>query len=518
MEMSRPLLNHKMVIYFSARSLPVHSGENVTACFVDLLNRLAGTKNLSLHIGLTSFNFHDIASRLTESVTRRNLPEIENIFRVVEERAIIEQIRPDWVIYFNPDLLDIYESDRPYKVATFVSDLRHLECPFSFTPEERLLRDSAISLALDSANVVIALPEVSGVDLAQFFDFEAKQIKTLHVLPEGSNKPGVQTQNSLHYDHAAAELLAMLERLAGHDEFQEITVREPLRVSIVTPAYQQGRFLKSCIDSVLSQDYPHIEYFVLDGGSTDCSREILESYKDRFFWKSEPDGGQAAAINCGLLRAQGTILAYLNSDDVLLPGAVSSVVSEWERRPSVDVFFGNAHYINEAGEIIGDYDTREFDLDAFKEQCFICQPAAFWHRRVVEHIGLLDESYQVTMDYEYWQRLAAHRGLFVRLDRFLACSRDYATTKTRLRRSQVYKENFRSQWKHWGYISPQWWRGWIDHLKSERLVFWRSLLPSWKKSEPLSRFLSRHARKIHTRIPKGGGSPKTAHSDRGHSP
>lgn len=275
----------------------------------------------------------------------------------------------------------------------------------------------------------------------------------------------------------------------------EITVQEPLRVSIVTPSYQQGRFLRQCIDSVLSQNYPHIEYFVFDGGSTDCSREILESYNGRFFWRSEPDGGQAAAINCGLRLSQGTILAYLNSDDMLLPGAVSSVVAEWERRPDVDVYFGRAHYINEMDEIIGEYDTREFDLEAFKEQCFICQPAAFWHRRVIDRIGLLDESYHTSMDYEFWQRLAARQGLFVRLDTFLACSRDHASTKTRLQRSQLFKENFRSQWKYWGYISPQWWRGFIDHLKSERRVFWRPLIPSWKKSGPLSRFLSKHVRK-----------------------
>src|SRR5437899_364684 len=109
-------------------------------------------------------------------------------------------------------------------------------------------------------------------------------------------------------------------------------INEPELVSIVTPSFRQGRFLRQCIESVLTQDYPRIEYFVFDGGSKDESRAILESYGDRFHWQSEPDGGQTSAINAGLRRAKGSILAYLNSDDVLLPGAVSAVVDAFRRR------------------------------------------------------------------------------------------------------------------------------------------------------------------------------------------
>jgi glycosyltransferase involved in cell wall biosynthesis len=271
---------------------------------------------------------------------------------------------------------------------------------------------------------------------------------------------------------------------------------EPLLVSIVTPSYQQGRFLRQCIESVLTQDYPHIEYFVIDGGSTDESRSILESYKGRFFWKSEPDGGQTNAINSGLKMATGTILAYLNSDDILLQGAVSTIVQAWRDNPDVDVFYGRAHFTGEAGEVTGDYPTRRFSVPALKARCLICQPATFWQRRSMECFGTFDENFQTAMDYEYWQRIAAGDGRFMFIDQFLACSRDYATTKTRSQRAKVYKDAFKSQWLHWGHIHVQWWFELLNYLKNERRGPWRLLgMISPSKRRRISKFLSRHIRK-----------------------
>jgi glycosyltransferase involved in cell wall biosynthesis len=272
-------------------------------------------------------------------------------------------------------------------------------------------------------------------------------------------------------------------------------INEPELVSIVTPSYQQGRFLRQCIDSVLTQDYPHIEYFVFDGGSKDESRSILESYGDRFYWQSEPDGGQTSAINAGLRRAKGSILAYLNSDDILLPGAVSTVVNEFRSKPETDLLYGRAHYIDADGKTIGDYDTREFSVETFKAQCYICQPAAFWRRGTMDRLGMFDEEFQTAMDYEFWQRIAAHGGRIEMLDAYLACSRDYETTKTRSQRDKVYRDVFKSQWLHWGGIHPQWWRGWIDHWKVERKGFWSPFIPGVKKTAWLSNALAKVVRK-----------------------
>jgi len=286
----------------------------------------------------------------------------------------------------------------------------------------------------------------------------------------------------------------MNEPLAKDHSKQGSTIEsEPVLVSVITPSYQQGRFLRQCIESVLTQDYPHIEYLVLDGGSTDQSREILESYHRRFFWKSEPDGGQTNAINSGLKLAKGEILAYLNSDDVLLPGAVSAIVREWSKHRDVDVFYGRGHFIDDEGKITGDYETGKFSIPALKARCHICQPAAFWQRSSMERFGIFDENFQTAMDYEYWQRIAARGGKFLFVDQFLACSRDYATTKTRSQRSKVYKDTFKSQWLHWGHIHVKWWFELFNYLKNERRGLWRmiGMIPTAKRRR-ISKYLSHH--------------------------
>jgi glycosyltransferase involved in cell wall biosynthesis len=269
-----------------------------------------------------------------------------------------------------------------------------------------------------------------------------------------------------------------------------ISIREPPRVSIVTPSFQQARFLRQCVESVLAQDYPHIEYSVFDGGSTDGSREILESYGTRFQWISRPDGGQTSAINAGLRRASGAILGYLNSDDVLLPGAVSSVVDAWRRQPDLDLLYGRANYIDEAGEVLREYDTRPYDRATLQAGCYICQPAAFWHRRAVERFGLFDERFQFAMDYEYWQRLAVRGARIRHIEKLLACSREYPGTKTQSGRGRVFREVMRSQWMHWSSVHPEWWEDFLNHLKYERRGVWSRLLPGAAYMPLLARRLS----------------------------
>ena len=247
-------------------------------------------------------------------------------------------------------------------------------------------------------------------------------------------------------------------------------------VSIVTPSFNQGRFLRRTIDSVLSQDYPHIEYLVLDGGSTDESVEILRDYGDRFFWRSRRDRGQTDAINQGLRLARGDILAYLNSDDVLLPGAVARVVEYFQQNLGYDLIYGNARHIDEDDRSLGDYPTATYDFDRLLQSCCICQPATFWRRRVLDYIGLFDDSLHFAMDYEYWLRLGRSGGRLVHVPEFLACSRLYAETKTLSARMKVYHEILEVSRRHADDASFSQYYAYWHHRCHERDQGWPRLL------------------------------------------
>jgi glycosyltransferase involved in cell wall biosynthesis len=655
-----------MIIYFSARILQPRFSGGIVGYFLGLVAALARNPELSIHVGLTPQNFEEIASLLPENVARRDLGGSDNTTCAVNERRIVEQVDPDWVVYSYPDVLDIYDEDRAFKVATCIPDLQHRAYPYFFEPTERLRRDIAFGTAVESADLVFTLSKFSLQDLARTYGCEEQRIKVvypsfaprfldggagpeaidrekhkfklpsryaifpsnfwphknhlrliealrnlrqrgtaiplvlvgdstmaekaltdeleraksegwlwvlgyindteLHALMSGADcllfpslfegfgipvaealavgvpvacsnvcslpevgedaaryfdprdvesvahvveeiwndgQPQAALRNGRAHSHrfnyrdSGAELLEGLRKTPARRAVPQpfaVAVGEPPLVSIVTPSYQQGKFLRQCIESVLSQDYPHIEYFVFDGGSRDGSLEILKSYGQRFFWKSEPDGGHASAINSGLRLARGDILAYLNSDDLLLPRAVSTIVHEWRRRPSVDLFYGRANYIDEYGELIGEYDTRDFQLEVFKNRCTICQPAAFWRRRIMERVGLFDEDFQTSMDYEYWQRIAANKGLIVRIDKLLACSRLHPATVTMSQRDKVYRDVFKSQWRHWGRVHPGWWEGFLDYSKNERHAPWSTFVPA-SKCYDLSLFLSRLLRR-----------------------
>lgn len=247
-------------------------------------------------------------------------------------------------------------------------------------------------------------------------------------------------------------------------------------VSIVTPSFNQGRFLRRTIESVLGQDYPNIEYLVLDGGSTDDSREILESYGNRFYWRSQRDNGQTDAINQGLRQARGDILAYLNSDDVLLPGAISMVVAHFHAHLNWDLLYGKAHEIGANDEPLGDYPTARFDFERLLQSCCLCQPATFWRRRVMDRLGVFDASLHYAMDYEYWLRLARAGATLVHVPEFLACTRSHAETKTQSARLRVYAEILEVSRRHAADASFSQYYAYWHHRCHERTSGWPRLL------------------------------------------
>jgi hypothetical protein len=178
-------------------------------------------------------------------------------------------------------------------------------------------------------------------------------------------------------------------------------------VTIVTPSYNQAAFLEFTIRSVLGQDYAQLEYMIVDGGSTDGSVEIIQRYSDRLaWWVSERDAGQAEAINKGLRRAKGEIVAWLNSDDLYLPGAIQQAVTALQENSALGMVFGDAITIDAQGKPLrrlsfGDWGL--LDLVSFR---IICQPTVFMRRSVLEKSGYLECSYHYMLDHHLWIRMA----------------------------------------------------------------------------------------------------------------
>jgi glycosyltransferase involved in cell wall biosynthesis len=187
----------------------------------------------------------------------------------------------------------------------------------------------------------------------------------------------------------------------------ELNLPLPL-VSIITPSFNQARYLEATIQSVLSQNYTRLEYIIVDGGSTDGSVEIIKKYEGKLaWWVSEKDQGQTDAINKGLAHAKGDILAWINSDDAYEPNAISSAVDFLQAHPEIGLVYGDANYINEAGSVIGRFPAAQTDLVRLRRgYVHIPQQAAFFRADLWRAVGPLDPSFYFAMDYDLWIRLA----------------------------------------------------------------------------------------------------------------
>lgn len=207
---------------------------------------------------------------------------------------------------------------------------------------------------------------------------------------------------------------------------------QPL-VSVITPCYNHAEFVEETIKSVLAQDYPNIEHIVVDGGSTDGSVEIIRKYQDRIAkWVSEPDEGQSDAINKGFRMATGEILAWLNSDDLYFPDAVSTAVRRFRERPDLTLFYGNCVFVSRQGQFVR-YFTEVESYDEFRlRNCsdYIMQPTTFFKRDKLFEVGLLDETLGFGMDWDLWCRFAKS-GCTVHYEpKLIAANRAHGSTKT----------------------------------------------------------------------------------------
>ncbi|MCK4348108.1 MAG: glycosyltransferase [Thermoplasmatales archaeon] len=204
------------------------------------------------------------------------------------------------------------------------------------------------------------------------------------------------------------------------------------KISIITPSLNQGQFIERTILSILNQDYPNIEYIVMDGGSTDNTVEILKKYADRLIWKSEPDKGQSDAINKGFRMATGEILAWLNSDDTYKAGAIKTMAGYLIEHPEADMVYSDGEIVDVNDKVIGVFKSGSVNLRGwlYCGGINIFQPGVFFKNSVIEKIGLLDESLHYNMDTDYWIRMA-QTGLSMRhIEKPLARLRWHKAAKT----------------------------------------------------------------------------------------
>ena len=191
-------------------------------------------------------------------------------------------------------------------------------------------------------------------------------------------------------------------------------------ISIITPSFNQAAFLEETLLSVLGQDYPAIEYIVIDGGSTDGSVAILERYADRLaYWVSEPDAGQADAINKGFAKATGKYVAWLNSDDVYLPGAVATAVAALEENPDAAFVYGKDRSVDGQGKVIATHWFEAYDVVDLLAMRIISQPAVFMRKSAFDASDGLNLAFHFMLDHQLWIQLARNAPI-VYVDEFLA--------------------------------------------------------------------------------------------------
>jgi glycosyltransferase involved in cell wall biosynthesis len=243
-------------------------------------------------------------------------------------------------------------------------------------------------------------------------------------------------------------------------------------ISIITPSFNSGKYIRQTIQSVLDQEGIRLEYIVVDGGSTDETLDIIRSFGDRLRYISESDQGQSDAITKGIRMSKGKIIAWLNADDYYAPGTLEFATKYFSENPDVMLMYGDADIVNENGEFIGRYPTESFVFDRLASKCFICQPVAFWRRELWEAIGPLDTSLHYAIDLDFWIRagkaLEKHSGWrFAYVTQVLAYSRLHTLAKTMAHHKEFLDEIAGVVKKYFGYVAFPWIYG-MEEIRDPR--------------------------------------------------
>jgi len=241
------------------------------------------------------------------------------------------------------------------------------------------------------------------------------------------------------------------------------------KISIVTCSYQQAPFLERTLRSILDQDYPNLEFIVIDGGSTDGSVDIIRKYQDRFaFWVSEKDNGQSSAINRGLKLATGDIVGWINSDDTYAPRSLARIGEYYAAHPDVDLLYGHTCVIDDHDKVIRRLlavPTTAYEISHYNRNLF-SQPGTTWRRKLHERLGYLDESLHFVMDSDWWMRAAQSANIRF-TPQHLGNLRTYATTKSR---SQNWDSDYAEFQRRYGVEFDGWRQKWFKLRRYGRIL------------------------------------------------
>ncbi len=247
------------------------------------------------------------------------------------------------------------------------------------------------------------------------------------------------------------------------------------KISIVTPSYNQAQFLERTILSVLNQNYPNLEYIIIDGGSTDGSVEIIKKYEKYLtYWVSEKDNGQADAINKGFMKSTGEILAWLNSDDLYLPGALHKICQFFRYNPEIDIVYGNFYYIDEDDNLIRRSVAVSFNMGALLYgELGICQSSTAWKRDIFFKVGMLEDRCQYSMDSVLYYKFVKQKAKFGYLNEDLGTFRMHSSSKTMQRvKGIAYSEPECDEYRErfWGIKKDLKFYGWQKFFRLRRLL------------------------------------------------
>ncbi len=228
-------------------------------------------------------------------------------------------------------------------------------------------------------------------------------------------------------------------------------------VTIVVPSFNQGEFLDDALTSIFKQSVP-VEVFVMDGGSTDNSVQIIKKWENQLAgWRSRPDDGQSAAINEGMAQGSAPYVCWLNSDDWFLPNGLLKLIAELKKHPTVPAVYGRAWNVNHRSGKRYPVKVEHFNIRRMAVRCIISQPATLIRRSVWEAVGGVNEALHMSMDYDLWWKVFKQFGAMLFLNEDIAVNRQHVQTKTQSQRRLHYRESMAIVKKYNGHLPLKWW-------------------------------------------------------------